>query len=158
MKNIKLLPIIQEHYSKISMLITSDMQLQKDLGFTEKSIPSKAQVENDFRSWCESHAAEMFSIFKDDTFIGLITLSRIDIRNKSARLGYWLGSEFRNKGYGAIAYRKMLDKVSSMGIAKLNGSVLVSNLSSRRLWENHGATVTGKEKDNIEYEIIFNTK
>ncbi|MDA3839436.1 MAG: GNAT family N-acetyltransferase [Candidatus Delongbacteria bacterium] len=158
MKNIKLIPIVQNHYADISLLIGSDTQLQKELGFKKGSIPTKLQVEKDFISWCESHKAEMYSIFKDDIFIGLITISRIDVKNKSARLGYWLGSEFRQKGYSSIAYRKMLDKVPSMGINKLNGSVLVSNLPSRLLWENHGATEIGKEKDNIVYELILSYK
>lgn len=153
MKNIKLIPIEQNHYEDISLLIGSDTQLQKDLGFKKGSIPTKSQVEEDFVSWCESHDAKMFSIFKDDIFIGLITLSRIDVKNKSARLGYWLGSEFRQKGYSSIAYRKMLDKIPSMGINKLYAGVHASNIQSRRLWENHGATVVSSKKDNLEYEL-----
>jgi hypothetical protein len=59
MKNIKLVQIVQNHYADISLLIGSDTQLQKDLGFKKESIPTKSQVEKDFISWCESHEAKM---------------------------------------------------------------------------------------------------
>ena len=150
---INLKPISKIDYETISTLINSDFTLQEEFGFKPESVPTGSQVEKDFCDWCNSHSAKMYSTFKDGQFIGLVTLSRIDYDHKSARLGYWLGSKFRQQGHGSVVFKMILYLINTMGITQINGSVNPSNTPSRRLWEKNGAILIETEGKNLEYGL-----
>jgi len=146
-------PLHQEDYDKIAKLINSDLTLQKEFGFQPESIPTGSQLEKDFQAWCKSHSARMFVVYKSALFMGLFTVSRLDSVSKSARLGYWIGSQFRHKGYGALIFKMMLTQLASMGITELRASVNPANIPSRKLWEKNGALRVESETENLEYQL-----
>ncbi|MDO9578291.1 MAG: GNAT family N-acetyltransferase [Candidatus Cloacimonadales bacterium] len=153
MRNLVIQNLKEKDYKVTSKLIASDAILQKELGFDEKSSPSAFKVKIDYKEWNKSHSAEMFCVRLDDKLIGLMTLSRINKEKKSARLGYWIGSQFRGLGYGSEAFTQMLAHISQMGITRIYGSINSTNLSSIHLWEKNGGTVIRTNTSNHEFEL-----
>jgi len=142
-----------EDYSEIAMLIAADLQLQKEFGFPKDLIPTSAQLESDYKGWNKSHSAKMFCVRLSEAFIGLMTISRIDLNERSARLGYWLGSDYRHLGYGANAFDQALKICSQMGIRQISASIAADNLPSKKLWKNKGGKITSQNEGNYEYEM-----
>jgi RimJ/RimL family protein N-acetyltransferase len=153
LKNVYLKPIQNDDYEKIAKLISTDLILQKEFNFSKETIPSGKKVKLDFQNWCNSHSAKMFCIYKLDIFMGVVSLSRIDIDKHSARLGFWLGSKFRQKGYGSKAFKLILSMASNLEINQLNGCVQSSNIPSCRLWEKYGAKIVVEKDENFEYML-----
>ena len=150
MVNTRMQAICKADYEQISKLIRDDPRLLAELGFKSKPEPTQQEVKAGFCHWCESHQARMFSVYVEDRFAGLFTLSRIDKQNHTARVGYWLGSEFRGQGYGGRFYTEFLQLAKAEGLEQVNASIHKLNFGSRALWEKRGGHITSVAETNLE--------
>ncbi len=66
------------------------------------------------REGLEFHTA--IRLVEDDMLIGMIGLKQIDLKDKKAEIGYWIGKQFWGKGYGTQAASLM----SGYGFGVLN--------------------------------------
>ncbi len=57
---------------------------------------------------------------------------------KDAEIGYWIGSQYWNRGYATEAVGILLDKAFSIGIPKVWGQCLEDNIASYRVLEKCG--------------------
>ncbi|MBU2702947.1 RimJ/RimL family protein N-acetyltransferase [Sporomusaceae bacterium BoRhaA] len=60
--------------------------------------------------------ADMFAIVLGEKAIGTISLSHQNTINHTARIGYWLGSAYWNKGYASKAFQLILDQAKKREI------------------------------------------
>lgn len=82
------------------------------------------------------HDIIQFGIFlkKEKQLIGMIELHKIKIEEKKAKLGYWIGKNYRGKGYASEA----IEKIINYGFSK----VKLERLSARTLQENKASNKT----------------
>jgi len=153
MAQLEIQKLSNNDYGELSALIASDTILQEDFGIIDSTVPDREKVMLDFNSWCESHSGIMHSLKLNNNFVGLITLSKIDSISRSARLGLWLGSQYRAKGYGSQAIKLISELALQMDLIRLSGSVEKSNAASSRLWEKSGGRIVEYGKNNLEYQI-----
>jgi RimJ/RimL family protein N-acetyltransferase len=71
---------------------------------------------------------------------------------KTANIGYWIGSEFRNYGYTKSAFSQMLKIAEEMGIIKVSCKILKGNSASLNIWKKYHAEIS--EDENAYYPVI----
>lgn len=84
---------------------------------------------------------------EDGALAGEFILQWIDPRNRSASLGYFLGSEFEGKGLATEAGRLVLKYLREMGIHRVEISAAVENARSNALAERLGFRKEGVARD-----------
>lgn len=99
---------------------------------------------SDARHWIEfaSHPGNghFLAIEVDQEVIGCIGVEKQkDVFQKSAELGYWIGSKYWNRGIMTHVVRQMVDySFSSLEIVRLYAQVFESNIGSEKVLENAG--------------------
>lgn len=107
---------------------------------------------------CESAWASgleyQFGIFdRAGVIVGATGLTGLDATNRSANLGYWVGTEHRGNGFARRA-AKLISKFAfyHLKIERLNIVILPHNFASRRVAESLGASLASVQPDRILFQ------
>ncbi len=73
---------------------------------------------------------------------------------KTARVGYWIGSDYRSRGYCSSAFRLVVNRAVELGISILTSTIAEENINSQRIWDRRGGYVTGILKGKVTYELV----
>ena len=160
MGNVPLISIrelTQEDSCQLAAMLCEDYILRRDLGIARENRPTGEKFGQGIRDWCRSRNASTYAIVLDDrTVAGTISLSHIDDKSHSARIGYWIGSKYWRKGYCTKAFERVTAEAQSRDIERVRASIAQDNLPSRRMWEAHGGYVVHCEDEKVTYEIELN--
>jgi len=107
--------------------------------------------ENEYE-WYDSlrkdfHRRRVFAIVENSSqeAIGVIGLHKIDWRNGTAEVGYWLWKEYWGRGYGSEAVKLLVKYAFEvMNLRKLYARVLEPNEASKRILEKNGFKLAGR--------------
>jgi len=132
-------------------ILNFDKKLKKELKSQRKNITIKDFVEYN-KKWAIKNNAQIFAIVLKNKAIGSISLSYISMQNKTARIGYWLASDYWSKGYVSQAFKLILDLAKKMKLENVSSTIEKENKASRRIWEKYQAQFT--EKNNKIIPII----
>lgn len=132
--------VVLSHAAKLAEMLNGDEGLSPDTGKRVGSPPETAESILSFtQQWCLEKNASTYVILLDHRLvIGSISLSHVDPLGRTARTGYFIGSRYQNRGYGALALARLLDLAGRQGLSTVSGTVPASNYASRRIWEKSG--------------------
>ena len=134
-------------------LFSSDEILRKELGLENKEF----SVEDEYKfvtNWCNKTNSEQNVIRYGNEFVGMISLSHIDEKLSTARIGYWVGSGFRNKGICSEAFRMILNIARDKGIVEVKSDIEKDNSLSLKGREKYSPEIV--EKNEKQYSVRFN--
>jgi len=135
---ISLEPISQRNFDELAYALSHDKALIKSLDNSKHVRTMSAEaLFNDAIKWQSDNRANSYAIRLRNRSIGMISLSHQ--ADASARVGYWLVSAEWRKGYATQAFRRIIEIAKQQGFAKLSGSIELSNIASKRIWDNFGA-------------------
>lgn len=134
--------------------------IENALGFIKSS-------HNDFDSLKAIHfAIEYRKLSANDSlvFVGVISLKGIDLINKKASLGYWIGEEYWGKGIATAAVQLVISYAfSEIGLEEICAYVFPENRPSIRVLEKNGMNhigevneyhpLSGMYRNSLEYMI-----
>jgi len=149
---ISLNPFTLQSAAEMVDLFRTDEAVRKELGLEKKEF----SAEEEFRfisEWNKKNNSESFAIRYGDEFAGMISLSHKDLAYKKARVGYWVGSEFRNRRIGKKAFEAILSVAKSRGIVVLASDIDKSNLFSLKIWEKYNPEITEKSESQVSVII-----
>jgi len=153
---IKIKELGYQESQKLVEMLGNDNVLRIELGFSDANVPSAADFFHKTKEWCRKCNAITYSILLDShTAIGTISLSHIDNKQKTARIGYWIGSSFRRYGYCSKAFGLVLAEAKYRGLKKVNATILNNNAPSKKIWETYGGYPSRILDENSIYEIIL---
>ncbi|MEK6908555.1 MAG: GNAT family N-acetyltransferase [Nanoarchaeota archaeon] len=105
------------------------------------------------KEWKEKKTVIMFKIqLKDNgNIIGVIDIFDINKTDKNAKVGYWLGKDYRGNGYALEALKEAIDfSFNKLKLEKLFADTLTNNISSNKLLKKAGFRKIGTmEKDKL---------
>lgn len=138
---------------ELSGIICNDGILRNDLGIKKDDYPTPKDFLLKISDWEKKYNSETFAIIAGDNAIGIISLTHIDKINKKARIGYWVGSEFRNKGYCSKGFEELLKIARIKGIESVSSKIAIDNPSSFHIWKKLKAVEKVCEKDKTNYTL-----
>ena len=92
-----------------------------------------------------------FGIFlkADSALIGVVGFMHVDMRNKKAELGYWLGKKYQGHGYATEALGIILHfGFLNLGLERVYAQTFSFNEGSKHLLERIGFTLEGRLRKN----------
>lgn len=96
-------------------------------------------------------------IFQPDgsTFIGGISVNRIDPDYRIGYVGYWVRESMQNRGLCTMATEAIIEfGLNTLGLVRLEIVVMADNSSSRRVAEKVGATLECIAKNRIMHKGV----
>jgi [ribosomal protein S5]-alanine N-acetyltransferase len=108
---------------------------------------------SNFKSFNAIHfAVEYRKSARDSLFVGVIGLKDIDLPNKMANLGYWIGEEYWGKGIATASVQLIISYASSeLGIKEIYAYVFPENKPSIKVLEKSGMNQIG---EIVEYHPL----
>lgn len=152
-KNVVTLEKIIKHTKELTWLLNNDNQLRFYLCPQYLNIISEQTFVETTKEWIEEKSSDTYAIVIDKKAIGTISLSHQDTVKLTARIGYWLGSQYWNKGYARQAFRGILCSAKQKGIEYVSTQIEKDNVASLRLWEKYHAQST---LINDRYHMVIN--
>ncbi len=129
-------------------LFSSDNIVRKELGLEMKEFSPEEEYKF-VSDWCAKTNSEQYVIRYGNEFAGMISLSHIDKESGTARVGYWIGSKFRNKGVCSEAFRLVLKLAKNEGIKEVRSDIDKDNLYSLRIWQKYHPVITEKNEKQV---------
>ncbi|MCK5449862.1 GNAT family N-acetyltransferase [Candidatus Pacearchaeota archaeon] len=81
--------------------------------------------------------------------IGMMNLYHINHINKKAKIGYWIGKDYRRKGFVSEALKSIIDfAFSKENLNKISAKVIATNIESNNLLEKYGFKKAGELKQD----------
>lgn len=142
-----------EEANQLAEMLSKDEVLRADLGMDASNRPTADDVLQELADWCPPRRATTYAILTGDRAVGTISLSHRDLDSRSARIGYWVGSRYRCRGYATKAFAAVLAQAASEGIMSVSATVAVDNMPSLRLWARHGSNATTTDEGKIRYKL-----
>ena len=77
----------------------------------------------------------------DSSFVGIISLKNIDLDNKKANLGYWIGESYWGNGIASESVALVINYAfSDLGLKEVYAYVYSENIASMRVLQKNGMT------------------
>ena len=102
-------------------------------------------IKDSQRAWKEK-SAYVFGIELKDSkeIIGIVSLDKVDRKNKRCELGYWLGKRYWQKGITSKAVKMILDfAFNHLHMHRVYAGVFASNTASLRVLEKNNFLLEG---------------
>lgn len=136
---ITLKPIQGTYIGHLVGILNNDSTLGEQLSSNTDPITPEQFTDRN-AEWAKRTNSEMYAIVLEDEAIGMISLSHIDMANRTAQIGYWLASTYWNNGYTSAAFGNMLTKARQAGIASVSATIDTKSEASKAIWLKSGAT------------------
>jgi len=134
-------------------------QIEKTRPLLAKFMPwgdamKSIEEEKDFLIYCQGRMAEkklwITSILVDDKPVGMIDLHNINLDNKNAEVGYWLGGEYQGNGVMTDCLLRVLEVgFEEMDLHKIKLLAEVVNDASNAVAQKAGFKLEGCLKEEI---------
>src|SRR5919199_1208762 len=131
---------------------------------------------NDFESLSALHFAIEYKSMSQarnnyPVFVGSIGLKNIDLINKKANLGYWIGEEYWGRGIATESVRLTINYAfysSDLGLREIIAYVFPENKASIRVLEKNGMKkkrgevneyheLSRRYRNSLKYSIVLDT-
>jgi RimJ/RimL family protein N-acetyltransferase len=130
-------PLQEEHAERLVTILNNDGALRAELG-TAEVVAIEGFLQR-LRVWMEEHRGTTYAIVLDRSPIGTISISQAGMGEGTVRIGYWLASEYWNKGFGTEAFKQMLDVARGKGATTAIATIPKTSLASYKIWQKAGA-------------------
>jgi len=137
----------------LAEIISKDEKLHRELSPSKEMNDTNAdEFFKYIKEWEKKTISACYTILNDDIPIGTISISFIDLENKSAKCGYWIESASWGKVYATKAFALAVNEAKNMGLKLLTCSILKTNKASIALWKRQGAYF--KENDDRVFPYL----
>lgn len=134
--------VIREPLSRdaeqLAAMLNEDNGLRADLGIVDSRDETPQHFLEYVRDWCHKNHAVTYIIVHGAIAVGTISLSHQTPDGKKAKIGYWIGTEYRRKGYCGLAFDAVIKQAINQNIQIVSATIAKTNIPSRRVWEKRG--------------------
>jgi RimJ/RimL family protein N-acetyltransferase len=140
MPSISLNILVKEHAATLTDILNHDQLLAVANNGTLSHIQPTAFIEQ-CAEWMRRKHGQTYAILHDGRPIGTISLSSGGLPKRHGRVGYWLASDYWNRGYGTAAFHELMKVAQSEGFKQIE-TIFAAEASpaSIAIWKKKGAT------------------
>lgn len=128
--------ILPSQLIEITDMLNLDEELRNDLDLMDASMLSIYDLKFSLQEWTKKSNSSFYIIILDDIAIGMISLTK---EKNTAKCKYWIGTEYRDKGYEAEVLEKIITLARKKKLQCLLLSKNKSNEAFSYLFENYNA-------------------
>lgn len=136
---------VDKYAIQLIWFLSNDNRLAEYLGSNNSAKISEQEFSETNQKWIAKNHADMFAIVLGEKAIGTISLSHQNTINHTARIGYWLGSTYWNKGYASKAFQLIVDQAKKREIEYVSSTIRKENIASIKIWDKYGAQIEYKD-------------
>lgn len=136
---------VSKHTMQLIWFLNNDDRLGNYLGSNNSVKISEQEFSETNKKWSVENHADIFAIVLGKKAIGMISLSHQDTLKHTARIGYWIGSTYWNKGYTNKAFQLVLDQAKIREIKYVSSTIKKDNIASRKIWDKYNAQIEYKD-------------
>lgn len=143
----------------LASLLCRDITLRNTLGIPIGDNPTAKSFLEKTGRWCEqTNSITMAIVEADGLAIGTISLSNVNLAERTGGIGYWLASEHWHQGYTSQAFALTMWLARMLDIHRVHARVANENGASLRIWRRYGATEIPTAAEMLECTIdLHNT-
>jgi [ribosomal protein S5]-alanine N-acetyltransferase len=148
-------PPMEADANELARILREDATLGEWLG-SSTAVDSfdGQQYIADISDWEISRDALCFAIvLRDGPAIGSISLSHINVHERTGRIGYWIASTHWRQGYTTEAFTLVADYAECIGLHHLSARIENHNIASVKLWRRYGASERETHDKRIEVSL-----
>jgi ribosomal-protein-serine acetyltransferase len=141
----------RDHLRRWLPWVDATLSAADSAAFIRRSLEQQSRLE-----------AVVDGVFLEGRLAGVVSLVKIDLANRSAMIGYWLGEEHQGKGVMTEACRAMIDYAfGDMGLNRLEIKAAPDNRKSQAVAVRLGFSREGVERqaawlyDHFEDMVIY---
>lgn len=123
------------HAKELAFMLTYDEKLKNALNITNGT--TKEGFYQYTTKWQEKTNSNTFTIIFDDKPIGIISLSHL--KGISARIGYWIASDYWNLGLCTTAFKKVIQYAKEYPLQSVSCTLNKNNVASIKIWEHYNS-------------------
>lgn len=148
------LRVIKKNESKqLANLLRQDPALREELGFPNADTITPESVHADILTWQKKKSATCYGIFRNNEIAGMISLSHQNEEERTARIGYWIGTAYRRKRIASDAFAEVLSNAQKKGFATVSSKIDKTNHASISIWEKYEPKTKEISTKQVEVEI-----
>jgi len=148
------LRVIKNNESKqLADLLCQDSVLREELGFPNDDTITPESVHTDILTWQKKKSATCYGIFRNNEITGMISLSHQNVKEGTARIGYWIGTAYRRKRIASDAFAEVLSKARKMGFTTVCSKIDKTNHASISIWKKYKPKIKEVSTEQVEVEI-----
>jgi GrpB-like predicted nucleotidyltransferase (UPF0157 family)/predicted acetyltransferase len=136
----------------LAEILNHDDKLKKAMG-SKSSDNTGESFLNRMTEWQKTTCSTSFAIKAASEAVGIISLSRQNVNEKSARIGYWLASKYWNKGICSFAFSEVLKFGIQQGFKIFRAKIPKETEASLRIWKKHNAKIENDGETHFKVEI-----
>ena len=106
-------------------------------------------------TWCCNSNSEFFGIFNNNVFVGTISLSKQNMKENRACIGYEIFNKFRRQGFASAAFKLILKLANNKKFSNLHATIRKENDPSLKIWRNEGAVFEEFSTNKVEAILKF---
>ncbi|MFC1451827.1 GNAT family N-acetyltransferase [Verrucomicrobiota bacterium] len=142
--------VTHDDAAQLAAMLRADTQLRGDLSIPNDARPTVADVLTKVQSWETKTNGETYTIVADVGPIGIISVHPSSEDSTLGKVGYWVGSKYRDRGYCTDALRQLAAVAANHHMTSVSGAVTDTNIASCRVWQKlnaHSETIEeGKQR------------
>ena len=146
-ENLKLTLSQQHHAEEITKVVLENLEQLKlwmPWAKDDYSIDSAREFIKANLTEYAKNGSFSASIILEETFVGGVGFHNLDLKNKSAHVGYWLAKEAQGKGIMTRCCRVLFDYLfDDLGLNRIQINCNIENVKSRAIPERLGFRLEG---------------
>lgn len=91
------------------------------------------------QEWSKRTVSNYYGIFHQNEILGTISLSKQNIAEREACLGYEIFERFRGRGFASQAFELVLGIAAERGFKKVKATIAKDNHASLKIWQKRKA-------------------
>jgi len=121
-------------------------------------MPTAADFLTKVESWEKRKNGETYAIVVNTRPVGIISVHPSPDDSSCGKVGYWVGSEYRDKGYCTDTLQQLAVVAEQHHIHTVSGTTVDANASSCRVWQKLHAQCerTSEGKQNFTLPVKRN--
>lgn len=105
--------------------------------------------------WCQRTVSDYYAIFYQNEIVGTISLSKQNIAERTACVGYEIFDEFRSRGFASQAFELVLTIAVERGFKEIKATIAKDNQASLKIWQKRKAVFRELQGNKLEACLLI---
>jgi RimJ/RimL family protein N-acetyltransferase len=152
----RIVEVTREDAATLASMLCADSLLRRDLSIQDDVRPTANDFLQKVNTWGKETKGATYAISTTEGAVGIISLRPSSADQHKGKVGFWIGSAHRRKGYCTDALQQLIAVAARSDFDSISGTVSEGNTASCRVWEKLHASSDETETGKRRYKLPMN--